>query len=62
MGFTVVEIQPTPNPNAAKLVLDGSVSQQPMSFFNAGAAKGFPLAEALFVAPVIGTPTPSPVP
>ena len=48
MGFNVVEVQPTPNPNAAKFVLDGSVSQQPMSFFNAAAAKGVPLAEALF--------------
>jgi hypothetical protein len=48
MGFNVVEIQPTPNPNALKFVLDGSVSQQPMSFFNPAAAKGFPLAEALF--------------
>ena len=48
MGFNVVEVQPTPNPNAAKFVLDGSVSQQPMSFFNAAAAEGVPLAEALF--------------
>ena len=48
MGFKVVEIQPTPNPNAAKFVLDGSVSQQPMSFFNAAAATGVPLAAALF--------------
>ena len=48
MGFTVVEIQSTPNPNASKFVLDGSVSPQPMSFFNAAAAQGVPLAEALF--------------
>ena len=48
MGFKVIEIQPTPNPNAAKLVLDGTVSQQPMSFFNAAAAKDVPLATALF--------------
>ena len=48
MGFRVVEIQPTPNPNAAKFVLDRSVSAQPMSFFNASAAKDHPLAAALF--------------
>lgn len=48
MGFKVVEIQPTPNPNAAKFVLDGSVSPGPISFFNAEAAKDYPLATALF--------------
>ena len=48
MGFKVVEIQPTPNPNAAKFVLDRSVSQQPMSFFNASAAVDHPLAKQLF--------------
>ena len=48
MGFKVIEIQPTPNPNAVKLVLDSSVSDAPMSFFNASAAKDFPLAMALF--------------
>ncbi len=48
MGFTVVEIQPTPNPNAAKFVLDRPVSQQPISFFSASAAKDYPLATALF--------------
>ena len=48
MSFRVVEIQPTPNPNAAKLVLDRPVSQQPLSFFNAAAAEGYPLAQKLF--------------
>jgi hypothetical protein len=48
MGLLVVEIQPTPNPNAMKFVLDGPVSQQPMSFFNAAAAENYPLAAALF--------------
>ena len=48
MGFKVVEIQPTPNPNAAKFVLDAPVSQQPLSFFNAEAARDYPLASALF--------------
>jgi hypothetical protein len=48
VGFRVVEIQPTPNPNAAKFVLDRPVTQQPMSFFNASAAKDHPLALQLF--------------
>ena len=48
MGFRVIEIQPTPNPNALKFVLDRQVSQQPMSFFNAAAARDYPLAKRLF--------------
>jgi hypothetical protein len=48
MSYRVTEIQPTPNPNAAKFVLDRSVAEQPMSFFNAAAADGHPLAERLF--------------
>jgi hypothetical protein len=48
MPYRVVEIQPTPNPNAAKFVLDKAVAEQPTSFFNADAAKGHSLAEALF--------------
>jgi hypothetical protein len=48
MSYRVTEIQPTPNPNAAKFVLDRSIAEQPMSFFNAAAAQGHPLAERLF--------------
>ena len=48
MAFRVREIQPTPNPNALKFVLDRPVSQQPTSFFNAAAAKDHPLATSLF--------------
>jgi len=48
MSFRVIEIQPTPNPNAAKFVLDRPVSEQPLSFFNAAAAEGYPLAKRLF--------------
>src|SRR4051794_25876500 len=51
MGFNVTEIQPTPNPNAAKFMLDRAVSEQPTSFFNAAAAKGHALAEKLFEIP-----------
>ena len=55
MGFRVIEIQPTPNPNAAKFVLDRPVTQQPMSFFNASAAKDHPLAKDLFAIPGVSS-------
>jgi hypothetical protein len=55
MAFRVTEIQPTPNPNAAKFVLDRAVAEQPTSFFNAAAAKGHPLAEALFAIPGVSS-------
>ena len=32
MAFRVIDIQATPNPNALKFILDGSVSDQPVSF------------------------------
>jgi hypothetical protein len=48
MGFKVSEVEPTPNPNAAKFVLDRAVSDQPISFFNAAAAEGHSLAKELF--------------
>jgi hypothetical protein len=51
MPYKVIEIQPTPNPNAAKFVLDGSCSDVPMSFFNAQAADGHELATKLFAIP-----------
>ena len=55
MGFRVVEIQPTPNPNAAKFVLDRPVSQQPLSFFDAAAASDYPLAKKLFAIPGVSS-------
>lgn len=48
MGYRVIEVQPTPNPNALKFVLDRPVSERPLSFFNAAAAQDFPLAKRLF--------------
>jgi hypothetical protein len=48
MGFKVIEIQPTPNPNALKFVLDTPISEQPISFFNASSAAQHPLASRLF--------------
>jgi NFU1 iron-sulfur cluster scaffold homolog, mitochondrial len=55
MGFRVLEIQPTPNPNAAKFVLDRPVTQQPMSFFNSSAARDYPLARELFAIPGVSS-------
>lgn len=51
MTFSVREIQPTPNPNAAKFILDKSVAERPISFFSRDAAKDHPLACRLFDIP-----------
>lgn len=51
MPFRVLEVQPTPNPNAAKFVVDREIAPQPTSFFNAAAATGHPLASRLFAIP-----------
>ena len=48
MGFVVKEIQATPNPNAVKFVLDGEISQSPVSFLNPNEGKDHPLASQLF--------------
>ena len=42
MGFRVVEVVSTPNPNAAKFVLDRPVTQEPVSFLTAEAQAGPP--------------------
>jgi len=55
MPFRVQEIQPTPNPNAAKFILDRPIVEQPLSFFSPAAAKGHPLAEALFAIPGVSS-------
>ena len=55
MGFSVLEVQPTPNPNAAKFILDRPISPQSMSFFNVSAASGHPLAMALFAIPGVSS-------
>ena len=48
MGFAVKEIQPTPNPNAVKFILDRQIAEQPTSFLRASAAEGHPIAHKLF--------------
>jgi hypothetical protein len=48
MGFNVIEIQPTPNPNATKFVLDREISERPVSFLSPAEGEGHPLASQLF--------------
>lgn len=55
MPFSVVEVQPTPNPNALKFLLDRQISDQPTSFFNAGAAADHPIANRLFAIPGVSS-------
>lgn len=53
--MNVIEIQPTPNPNAMKFVLDGEVSPQPISFLSPEAGDAHPLAKKLFAIGEIAT-------
>ena len=55
MPFKVIDIQPTPNPNAAKFILDSQIASQPTSFFNAEQAKDHPLASKLFAIPGVAS-------
>lgn len=55
MSFSVVEIQPTPNPNALKFLLDGEIATQPTSFFDAESANGHPIASRLFAIPGVSS-------
>lgn len=55
MGFRVVEIESTPNPNAMKFVLDSSISPHPMSFLTAESAASHPLARRLFEIPGVSS-------
>ena len=53
MAFQVREIQPTPNPNAMKFVLDRPVTDEPVSILHPGDAEHHPLARRLFEIPGI---------
>ena len=55
MAIRVLEIQPTPNPNALKFIVDRPVAPQPTSFFTADAAAGHPLAARLFEIPGVSS-------
>jgi hypothetical protein len=47
MGYAVRESQPTPNPNALKLLLDREISPEPLSFRSVADAANHPLAAEL---------------
>lgn len=51
MGFKVVSVESTPNPNARKLMLDRRMSEGPVSFIRSDQAAGHPLAMRLFAIP-----------
>ncbi|MFG0305190.1 MAG: NifU N-terminal domain-containing protein [Phycisphaerales bacterium JB040] len=53
MALRVVRIEPTPNPNAVKVVVQPAPAGGIRSYFNAGQAAGEadPLAHALFAIP-----------
>lgn len=48
MPYLVTEIQATPNPNAAKFMLDRPISEAPTSFLSADQAMDHPVAKRLF--------------
>jgi NFU1 iron-sulfur cluster scaffold homolog, mitochondrial len=48
LPFSVKEVQPTPNPNALKFVLDRPISDRPTSFLDASSARDHPLTSQLF--------------
>lgn len=48
MSFEVAEIQPTPNPNALKFILNRTISDHPTSFLDPASAGDHPLATRLF--------------
>jgi len=59
MGFRVVEVVSTPNPNAAKFVLDRPVAEQPVSFLTAesqGQQSGHPLSKSGLVGRLFAIP------
>ncbi len=47
-GYKVIEVRPTPNPNAMRYILDRPIVAQPASFCNAEAAVDHELAGRLF--------------
>jgi Scaffold protein Nfu/NifU N terminal len=48
LPFRVTEVQPTPNPNAVKLILDRVIADCPISFLNPESGKEHPIASRLF--------------
>ncbi len=55
MAFCVTEVQPTPNPNAMKFMLDRPISEGSVSFLKAEQAQDHPVAKALFAIPGVAS-------
>jgi NFU1 iron-sulfur cluster scaffold homolog, mitochondrial len=55
MPFSIIEVQQTPNPNAAKFVLDQRISEAPVSFLNADQGQSHPIAKQLFAIPGVAS-------
>jgi NFU1 iron-sulfur cluster scaffold homolog, mitochondrial len=55
MGVRVLDVQPTPNPDAAKFILDRRIAEQPTSFFSSESADGHPIAKQLFEIPGVSS-------
>jgi NFU1 iron-sulfur cluster scaffold homolog, mitochondrial len=55
MAFRVLEVQPTPNPNAMKFVLDRPIAEQPTSFLNPATAEGHSIASRFFAIPGVSS-------
>ena len=51
----VVEVQPTPNPNALKFVLNRPIVDRPTSFLHPEAANGHAIASRLFEVPGVAS-------
>jgi hypothetical protein len=48
MPFIVRQVQPTPNPNAIKFVVDRQITADRLSFLDSATAQGHSLASRLF--------------
>ena len=55
MPFRVTDVQPTPNPNAMKFLLDRPISEGSVSFLKAEQADGHAVAAALFAIPGVAS-------
>jgi NFU1 iron-sulfur cluster scaffold homolog, mitochondrial len=55
MPFRVTEVQPTPNPNAMKFMLDRPISEGSVSFLRAEQAQDHPIAKDLFEIPGVAS-------
>jgi hypothetical protein len=55
LPYEVREVQPTPNPNALKFVLDRMIADRPTSFLDPDSGKDHPIASLLFAIPGVSS-------